>query len=101
VLRDGRVIDTVNTADTNPRALARMMVGRDVLMELPRPVYQPGAPLIEVEGVSVMNERGIEVVTNLSLTVHEREILGIAGFRAMGRPSWRWRWPGCCRRAAA
>ena len=85
VLRDGRVIDTVNTAETNPRALARMMVGRDVLMELPRPVYQPGAPLIEVEGVSVMNERGIEVVTNLSLVVHEREILGIAGVSGNGQ----------------
>jgi len=60
VLRDGRVIATVNTADTNPRELARMMVGRDVLMELPRTAYQPGAPLLEVEGVSVMNERGIE-----------------------------------------
>ena len=85
VLRDGRVIDTVNTADTNPRALARMMVGRDVLMELPRPAYQPGAPLIEVEGVSVMNERGIEVVTNLTLAVHEREILGIAGVSGNGQ----------------
>jgi general nucleoside transport system ATP-binding protein len=85
VLRDGRVIDTVNTAETNPRALARMMVGRDVLMELPRPAYQPGAPLIEVEDVSVMNERGIEVVRNISLAVHEREILGIAGVSGNGQ----------------
>ncbi|MGC8781494.1 MAG: ATP-binding cassette domain-containing protein, partial [Anaerolineae bacterium] len=41
VLRDGRVIGTVHTKDTNPRELARMMVGRDVLMELPRTAYQP------------------------------------------------------------
>ena len=41
VLRDGRVIATVNTSETNPRALARMMVGRDVLMTLPRTAYNP------------------------------------------------------------
>lgn len=85
VLRDGRVIDTVNTADTNPRALARMMVGRDVLMELLRTPYQPGAPLLEMAGVSVLNERGVQVVTDLSFKVHEREIVGIAGVSGNGQ----------------
>ena len=50
VLRDGRVIATVNTPETNPRELARMMVGREVLMTLPRTAYKPGEPVLEVEG---------------------------------------------------
>ena len=61
------------------------MVGRDVLMTLPRPAYQPGAPLLEVEGVTVMNERGQEVVTDLSFCVHEREIVGMAGVSGNGQ----------------
>ena len=85
VLRDGRVIDTVNTAETNPRALARMMVGRDVLMKLPRTAYNPGEPVLEVDGVTVMNERGQEVVHDLSFCVHEREIVGIAGVSGNGQ----------------
>lgn len=85
VLRDGRVIATVNTSETDPRALARMMVGRDVLMTLPRMTYNPGEPVLEVEGVSVMNERGQEVVHDLSFAVHEREIVGVAGVSGNGQ----------------
>jgi general nucleoside transport system ATP-binding protein len=85
VLRDGRVIATVDTSGTNPRALARMMVGRDVLMTLPRTAYNPGASVLEVEGLAVMNERGQEVVHDLSFTVCEREIVGIAGVSGNGQ----------------
>ena len=85
VLRDGRVIATVNTSETNPRELARMMVGRDVLMTLPRTTYNPGEPVLEVEGVSVMNERGQEVVHDLSFCVREREIVGVAGVSGNGQ----------------
>jgi general nucleoside transport system ATP-binding protein len=85
VLRDGRVIATVRTSETNPRALARMMVGRDVLMTLPRTAYNPGEPVLQVEGVSVMNERGQEVVHDLSFAVCEREIVGVAGVSGNGQ----------------
>ena len=41
ILRDGKTIATVNTRDTNPKELARMMVGRDVLMDLKRKKDNP------------------------------------------------------------
>ena len=85
VLRDGRVIATVNTAETNPRELARMMVGRDVLMNLARAAYRPGAPVLAVEDLSVLNERGREVVHDLTFQVHEREIVGVAGVSGNGQ----------------
>ena len=85
VLRDGRVIATVNTAETNPRELARMMVGRDVLMNLARTPYAPGEPVLAVEGVSVLNERGQEVVHDLTFQVREREIVGVAGVSGNGQ----------------
>jgi simple sugar transport system ATP-binding protein len=85
VLRDGKVVATVNTKETNPRELARMMVGRDVLMELPRKTAQPGDCALEVSGLSVMNERGLITVKNVSLTVHTGEIVGIAGVSGNGQ----------------
>lgn len=85
VLRDGRVIATVNTAETSPRELARMMVGRDVLMHLPRTPYRPGEPVLAVEKISVLNERGQEVVHGLTFEVREREIVGVAGVSGNGQ----------------
>jgi general nucleoside transport system ATP-binding protein len=85
VLRDGKVVATVQTKETNPRELAHMMVGRDVLMELPRKPAQPGEPVLEVAGLSVINERGLTAVKNVSLKVHSGEIVGIAGVSGNGQ----------------
>jgi simple sugar transport system ATP-binding protein len=85
VLRDGKVVATVQTKETNPRELAHMMVGRDVLMELPRKPAQPGKPVLEVTGLSVINERGLTAVKNVSLKVRTGEIVGIAGVSGNGQ----------------
>lgn len=85
VLRDGKVVATVNTKETNPRQLAHMMVGRDVLMELPRKPAQPGECTLEVTGLTVMNERGLTAVKNVSFEVRTGEIVGIAGVSGNGQ----------------
>jgi simple sugar transport system ATP-binding protein len=85
VLRDGKVVSTVNTRDTHPRELARMMVGRDVLMELPRKPAQPGEQVLSVIGMSVENERGLMAVKGISLEVRVGEIVAIAGVSGNGQ----------------
>ena len=85
VLRDGKVINTVNTSETNPRELARMMVGRDVLMELPRHSAEPGQPVLSVKNLTVMNDRGLLAVKDVSFEVHAHEIVGIAGVSGNGQ----------------
>jgi len=85
VLRDGKVVATVNTADTNARELARMMVGRDVLMDLPRKPAHPGEPVLFVTGLSVENERGLTAVKGVSLQVCAGEIVAIAGVSGNGQ----------------
>ena len=85
VLRDGKVVATVNTKETNPRELAHMMVGRDVLMELPRKPAQPGGCVLEVSGLTVVNERGLTAVKNVSFSVRTGEIVGIAGVSGNGQ----------------
>jgi simple sugar transport system ATP-binding protein len=85
VLRDGQVVATVNTAETNPRELARLMVGRDVLMELPRKHGEPGQVVLVVENLSVDDERGLSAVKGISFEVREQEIVGIAGVSGNGQ----------------
>ena len=85
ILRDAHKVATVNTADTNPRELAKLMVGRDVLMELPERQGDPGDVILSVRNLSVNSERELTAVDNISFEVHEREVVGIAGVSGNGQ----------------
>jgi ABC-type uncharacterized transport system ATPase subunit len=87
VLRGGRSIATLTTADATPRELAALMVGRQV--ELAKRVER-AAPhgtdaALEVEGLSLRGDRGEEAVRDVSLAVREGEIVGIAGVAGNGQ----------------
>jgi simple sugar transport system ATP-binding protein len=84
VLRDGRVTDRMNTADTNPAEIVRAMTGRNVLLTVPKAPVTPGAVRLEIDRLSVGGE-GHQVVDALSLTLREGEILGIAGVAGNGQ----------------
>ncbi|MDS0293844.1 ABC transporter ATP-binding protein [Halogeometricum luteum] len=85
VLRDGEAVGTVAAADTTEQELARMMVGRDVLTERRPRERETGPPKLGVEGLSVDGDRGRERVSDVDLTVHEGEILGVAGVQGNGQ----------------
>jgi ABC-type uncharacterized transport system ATPase subunit len=85
VLRDGQVIGTCKTSETNPKALARMMVGRDVLVDLPKRIANPGEPALVVRNLRVKDSRGLLAVKDVSITVSEGEIVGIAGVSGNGQ----------------
>jgi simple sugar transport system ATP-binding protein len=85
ILRDGKTIATVNTKETNPRELAKMMVGRDVLMDLNKKEKQPGKVIFSVKNLNVKDERGLPAVKNFSFDVYEREVVGIAGVSGNGQ----------------
>lgn len=85
ILRDGKTIATVNTKETNPRELAKMMVGRDVLMDLNKKEKQPGKIIFSVKNINVKDERGLPAVKNFSFDVYEREVVGIAGVSGNGQ----------------
>ncbi|MDR5674179.1 ABC transporter ATP-binding protein [Halalkaliarchaeum sp. AArc-GB] len=85
VLRDGKVSGTVAAAETTEKDLARMMVGREVLFERTERKTTPGDPTLAVEDLHVRGDREIEQVRGVSCTVHEGEILGIAGVQGNGQ----------------
>jgi ABC-type sugar transport system ATPase subunit len=80
VLRDGRKIDTLDVKDVDRRKLIEMMVGRKVENEYPKKTIVPGKVLLEVRKIC---QRG--VFHDISFTLREGEILGIAGLVGAGR----------------
>ena len=85
VLRRGRKIDTVPGEGATEDGLARMMVGRDVLLRVDKPPASPTDVVLELEDVSVDDERGLEKVRGVSLQVRAGEIVGIAGVDGNGQ----------------
>jgi ABC-type uncharacterized transport system ATPase subunit len=85
VMRRGEMVATVETANTSPPELAELMVGRRVLLRVEKGERTPGAPLLEVENLSVIDHRGVQRVANVSLTVRAGEIVGIAGVAGNGQ----------------
>jgi len=84
-LRRGVVVDTVAGAGATEEGLARMMVGREVLLRVDKEPAKPGGPLLQVESLSVIDDRGLETVHDVSLDVRAGEILGLAGVDANGQ----------------
>jgi general nucleoside transport system ATP-binding protein len=85
VLRRGEKIDTVETEGSSERSLARLMVGRDVLLRVEKPEHKIGDPLLEVAGVSADDDRELPAVRDVSFEVRAGEIVGIAGVDANGQ----------------
>ncbi|KDE60193.1 heme ABC transporter ATP-binding protein [Halostagnicola sp. A56] len=85
VLRDGKLVGTVSSAAASQEELARMMVGRDVLLDLEKPAAQRGDPILEVEEMSVEDDRGVTAVSDVDFAVHEGEVFGIAGVDGNGQ----------------
>ncbi len=85
VLRGGRVVGTTSPAETSETELARMMVGREVLFSLEKPCAQPGKPVLVLDKVCAQNDKGLPALRNVSLTVQEGEIVGIAGVAGNGQ----------------
>ena len=85
VLRDGRVVDTVETDRVSQEDLARMMVGRDVVLRVEKDEHAPGDAALRVEGLSANDSRGLPALENVSLQVRAGEIVGIAGVAGNGQ----------------
>ena len=85
VLRNGRLVKTVLTGDTNPNELADMMVGRKVVLQVEREEVECGEPELVLENIWAKNDRGLDALRGVSLSVCKGEILGLAGVDGNGQ----------------
>jgi simple sugar transport system ATP-binding protein len=84
VIRLGKVVGEAAPTATNSE-LAALMVGRAVELVVQKDVARPGAPALVVEHLDVIDPNGLKVVNDVSFTVHEGEILAIAGVQGNGQ----------------
>lgn len=93
ILRGGKVINSVNPSETNKNDLAKMMVGKDVLFEFNKQDKKDDEKsdnkikkdILSVNNLWVKGDKGLYSVKNLSFTLKEGEILGVAGVSGNGQ----------------
>ena len=86
VLRNGKVINTSDSIRVlSKEELADWMVGKKVLFDFEKPETELGSILIEVENLSALNDQGVPALKNVSFSIREGEVLGIAGVAGNGQ----------------
>ena len=85
VMRRGEIVATVPTAETTPEQLAELMVGRRVLLRVEKGAAKPGETRLEIEGLTVHDQRGVAKLKDVSFSVRAGEIVGIAGVAGNGQ----------------
>ena len=85
VLRKGKYIGDIATADTNPQQLTDMMVGKSVTLNIDRPEPKYLKERLVVKNLTVLDADGVKKLSNLSFTAYGGEILGIAGISGSGQ----------------
>ena len=85
VLRRGKMIETLATAGATEESLAKLMVGRDVLLRVEKGESTLQEPVLIVEDLDVLDDRGLEKVRGVSFDVRGGEIVALAGVDGNGQ----------------
>jgi simple sugar transport system ATP-binding protein len=85
VMRGGQMIGTKKVSETSIPELAKMMVGREVLLRVRKNQIERGEPVLQVQDISVADLNGLAAVSHVSFNVHRGEIVGIAGVSGNGQ----------------
>ena len=85
ILRKGKYIDTVETAQANVQSLSEMMVGAKVDLNIERPKPENVSPRLVIKGLNCKDKDDVKTLDDIDLTVNSGEILGIAGISGSGQ----------------
>lgn len=85
VLRDGKLSGNVKVADTNLKELANMMVGRENFGVKRQGQREQGKLELKIDKICAVDKKGLPALKDVSLEVHQGEILGLAGVSGNGQ----------------
>ncbi len=85
VIRRGKLIGTVEVADTDEAKMAEMMIGREISFEINKADREPGDTILEIRNLNVNNSRNVPALRDFSIELRAGEILGIAGVEGNGQ----------------
>ncbi len=85
VLARGKLIGVIDAATTSTREMANMMVGREVETDIDKKPANFGREILKVEGLTVKNDDGLEVVKDVGFSVRAGEIFAVAGVSGNGQ----------------
>lgn len=85
ILRNGKVVDHIETEAADEKWLARKMVGKECLFDLQRTEVDFGREILKVVNLSALNNKGFQSVKGISFSIREGEIFGIAGVAGNGQ----------------
>jgi simple sugar transport system ATP-binding protein len=85
VMRLGKVVGQTTPGQTSEAELASMMVGRSVQLVVDKKPAEPGLVVLELDDLTVTDDRGLTVVDGVSLTVRAGEVVAVAGVQGNGQ----------------
>lgn len=85
VLRRGKVVSSVKTADATEKSLAEELVGREVIFRTERKKVEAGETVVQVENLSALNDKGFLALEECSFSIKEGEIFAVAGVSGNGQ----------------
>ncbi len=85
VLQKGRIAGQADTQEMDKKSLARMMVGREVVFNMDKDVLVRGREVLSVNQIKVSGDKGMPAVKDVSFTLYENEIFGVAGVAGNGQ----------------
>ena len=85
MIRQGKIVRTMDRAGVTKPMIAELMVGKPVLMEVDRPDIEAGRTVLEVRDLRVRSARGFAAVDGISFSVRAGEVYGIAGVEGNGQ----------------
>jgi ABC-type uncharacterized transport system ATPase subunit len=85
VLRNGKTVGGIATADADTKELARMMIGRDLVLPTRDTAEDFGEVMFSVKDLHIPGDRGLEAVQGMSFDIREGEVIGIAGVSGNGQ----------------
>lgn len=85
VMRRGTIVAQRETQKTNKDELAQLMVGRKVLLRVEKKPIEEGDVILDVQNLSVTDDRGVKKIKDVSFQLRKNEIVGIAGVAGNGQ----------------